>query len=93
MTGGSLIILAIGLPLFAALLIWFVGKSPNQRETVTLISAVALFVVVLATLPLVLAGLPVRLDLAAPIPGLDIAFAAAPAQDPNRKFQYFFQFF
>ncbi|MDP7460057.1 MAG: monovalent cation/H+ antiporter subunit D family protein [Alphaproteobacteria bacterium] len=78
MTGGSLIILAIGLPLFAALLIWFVGKSPNQRETVTLISAVALFVVVLATLPLVLAGLPVRLDLAAPIPGLDIAFAVEP---------------
>ena len=34
-----LIILALGLPLFAALCIWFFGQSPNQRETITLVSA------------------------------------------------------
>ncbi|HIE79695.1 MAG TPA: hypothetical protein EYQ03_03310, partial [Nitrospinaceae bacterium] len=73
-----LIILALGLPLFAALWIWFLGKSPNQREAITLISAVALLLVVLAILPLVLAGLPVRLELLAPVPGLSLAFAVEP---------------
>jgi len=73
-----LIILSLGLPLFAALWIWFLGKSPNQREAITLISAVALLLVVLAILPLVLAGLPVRLELLAPVPGLSLAFAVEP---------------
>ena len=78
MTGGLLIAIAIGLPLFAALAIWFVGKSPNQREAVTLITAGALLVTVLAILPLVLAGLPVRLELLAPVPELKIAFMVEP---------------
>ncbi len=75
---GWLIMLAIGLPLFASLCIWFLGSSPNQRETITLVCAGSLLVVVMAILPLVLAGLPVRLDLLAPIEGLDIAFAVEP---------------
>ena len=78
MTGGSLIALALCLPLLAALAIWFVGNSPNQRDAVTLITAAALFLVVLAILPLVLAELPVELELLAPVPGLKIAFAVEP---------------
>ena len=78
MTGATLIILALALPLFAALSIWIVGKYPNLREAVTLTTAVALLMVVLAILPLILAGLPVRLDLIAPVPGLKIAFAVEP---------------
>lgn len=78
MTGGSLIALALCLPLLAALAIWFVGNSPNQRDAVTLITAGALFLVVLAILPLVLAELPVELELLAPVPGLEIAFAVEP---------------
>ena len=78
MTGATLIILALALPLFAALSIWVVGKHPNQREAITLATAAALFMVVLAILPLVLAGLPVRLDLTAPVPGLSIAFSVEP---------------
>ena len=78
MTGGSLIALTLCLPLLAALAIWFVGNSPNQREAVTLITAGALFLVVLAILPLVLADLPVELELLAPVPGLKIAFAVEP---------------
>lgn len=78
MMAGTLIILAICLPLFAALSIWIVGKHPNQREAITLVSAVALLLVVLAILPLVLAGMPVRLDLVAPVDGLKIAFAVEP---------------
>ena len=78
MMGGTLILLAVCLPLFAALSIWIVGKSPNQREAITLVSAVSLSIVVLAILPLVLAGLPVRLDLIAPVEGLNIAFAVEP---------------
>jgi multicomponent Na+:H+ antiporter subunit D len=78
MTGATLIILALGLPLLAALSIWMVGNHPNQREAVTLSTAVALLLVVLAILPLLLAGLPVGLSLGAPVPGLDIAFAVEP---------------
>ncbi|MBT7667499.1 MAG: monovalent cation/H+ antiporter subunit D family protein, partial [Rhodospirillaceae bacterium] len=78
MIPGILIILAICLPLFAALSIWIVGKHPNQREAITLVTAVALLLVVLSILPLVLAGLPVRLDLIAPVDGLNIAFAVEP---------------
>ena len=78
MTGATLIILALALPLFAALSIWIVGKYSNLREAVTLTTAVALLMVVLAILPLILAGLPVRLDLIAPVPGLKIAFAVEP---------------
>ena len=78
MTGGSLIALALCLPLLAALAIWFVGNSPNQRDAVTLITAGALFLVVLAILPLVLAELPVELELLAPVPGLKFAFAVEP---------------
>ncbi len=78
MTGGSLIALALCLSLLAALAIWFVGNSPNQRDAVTLITAGALFLVVLAILPLVLAELPVELELLAPVPGLKIAFAVEP---------------
>jgi multicomponent Na+:H+ antiporter subunit D len=77
-TGATLIILALALPLFAALSIWIVGKYPNLREAVTLTTAMALLMVVLAILPLILAGLPVRLDLIAPVPGLKIAFAVEP---------------
>ena len=78
MTGGSLIALTLCLPLLAALAIWFVGNSPNQRDAVTLITASALLLVVLAILPLVLADLPVELELLAPVPGLKIAFAVEP---------------
>ena len=78
MTGGSLVALTLCLPLLAALAIWFVGNSPNQRDAVTLITAGALFLVVLAILPLVLADLPVELELLAPVPGLKIAFAVEP---------------
>ena len=78
MTGGSLIALTLCLPLLAALAIWFVGNSPNQRDAVTLMTAGALFLVVLAILPLVLADLPVELELLAPVPGLKIAFAVEP---------------
>ena len=78
MTGGSLIALTLCLPLLAALAIWFVGNSPNQRDAVTLSTAGALFLVGLAILPLVLADLPVGLELLAPVPGLKIAFAVEP---------------
>ncbi|MDA1101648.1 MAG: proton-conducting transporter membrane subunit [Proteobacteria bacterium] len=78
MTGAALIILALGLPLLAAPLIWIVGNRPNRREAVTLTIAAALLLVVLAILPLVLAGLPVRVALGAPVPGLNIAFSVEP---------------
>jgi multicomponent Na+:H+ antiporter subunit D len=75
---GWLIILAIGIPTFAVPCIWFLGKSPNQREAMTLVSAASLLLVVLAIVPLVLAGVPVRLELVEPVAGLAIAFAVEP---------------
>ena len=78
MTGGTLILLALGLPLFGALGIALTGGSPNQRETVTLATAGALLTVVLSILNVVLNGGAVELTLAEPVPGLPIAFAVEP---------------
>lgn len=46
MTPATLILLAIAIPLVGAVLIWMSGNRPNQREGVTLVTAAALFAVV-----------------------------------------------
>ena len=44
------------LPLVGMVLIWLTGNSPNLREGVTLVTAVALFAIVLALLDAVIPG-------------------------------------
>jgi multicomponent Na+:H+ antiporter subunit D len=77
-TGGTLIMLALGTPLVGALGIAATGDAPNQRETVTLVTAAALLAIVLSILNVVLNGGAVELTLAEPVPGLPIAFAVEP---------------
>ena len=72
--GGGLVLMAIGIPLLAALLVWFTGKSPNQREAVTLFAAVALFVTVVSMVAPFQAGAPLEWYAPGPIPGIRIAF-------------------
>ncbi len=71
--------LAVCLPLLGAIFIAGTRDNPNQRETVTLLTAASLAVVVLlAILPLHLAGLPLHYTALEPIPGLAIAFSVEP---------------
>jgi len=66
------------LPLVGMVLIWLTGNSPNLREAVTLITAVALFAIVLALLDAVMAGEAPGLTLLEVMPGLELAFKIEP---------------
>jgi len=78
MTGGVLILLALATPLAGAVGIAVTGGSPNQRETVTLVTACSLFAIVLSILHAGLGGAWPALSLAEPVRGLPIAFAVEP---------------
>lgn len=78
MTGEALISLSLAIPLVGAGLIALTGWNPNVRETVTLSTAAALFVVVLAVLEQVLGGLRPELHILEVVPGLDLAFSVEP---------------
>ena len=78
MSGELLILLSLGVPLIGALLIAYTGFSPNLRETVTLISAGALFAVVWQLYGLFQTGAALTLTLAEPVPGIALAFAIEP---------------
>ena len=56
MTPSTAIAFSIGVPLFGAFLIGLNGRYPNIRETITLITASCLVLIVLEILPAVLAG-------------------------------------
>jgi multicomponent Na+:H+ antiporter subunit D len=65
-------------PLVGALLIWLTGRYPNLRETVTLVTAAVLFLLVVSLVPEVLAGgrpSALWLDM---LPGVAIAFRVEP---------------
>ncbi|WP_339856873.1 monovalent cation/H+ antiporter subunit D family protein [uncultured Nisaea sp.] len=66
------------LPLVGMVLIWLTGNSPNLREGVTLVTAVALFAIVLALLDAVMAGEAPGLTLLEVMPGLELAFKIEP---------------
>jgi len=70
----SIIAVTLLLPLIGAVGIALTGKSPNLRECVTLLTAVALLACVLQLLGPVLNGARPELVLLEPLPGLPIAF-------------------
>lgn len=72
------ILLSMVIPAAGAVLIALTGKSPNLRETVTLVTAVALFANVLTLLGPVLDGARPELTLIEMFPGLEIAFKVEP---------------
>ena len=78
MSASLLIGLAPVVPLFGAIVMGLVRHSPNIRESVTLITAVALFVLVICIAPSVLAGERPSLTIFELLPGLAIAFEAEP---------------
>jgi multicomponent Na+:H+ antiporter subunit D len=74
----TLILAALTIPLLGALFIPLFHRSPNMRETVTLVTAGALALTTWSLLPHVLAGArPEALDIAV-VPGLHIAFQVEP---------------
>ena len=78
MIGQDLIILALFIPFAASLLIPIVGKFPNIRESVTLISAVLLFITVLNILQKVINGEAVISPGFEVLAGLKISFSVEP---------------
>ena len=74
----NLVVLAIVIPFVGALFIPLFRNEPNLREAVTLVTAVALFLAVLALLPIVLAGGRPQAFVLAIAPGLSFAFEVEP---------------
>lgn len=65
-------------PTIGALLVWLTGARPNLRESVTLVTAVALFCLVLVVVAPVSAGGRPEAVLLEMFPGLSIAFKVEP---------------
>ena len=79
MSGETLIQLALGIPALGALGIAMTASNRNLREGVTLVTAGALFwVVVVSLLPMVLAGARPEWDAIDIVGGVGIAFAIEP---------------
>ena len=78
MNADNLILTIMTLPALGALGIVLAGRRPNLREAVTLLTAALLFAGVYQLLDPVLAGQRPAIELAAPLPGLPIAFQVEP---------------
>jgi multicomponent Na+:H+ antiporter subunit D len=78
MSPETAILLSLAVPLAGTLLITLTGSRPNLRETVTMVTAVALFLVVVSLLPDVLAGQRPTANLGEMLPGLGIVFTVEP---------------
>jgi multicomponent Na+:H+ antiporter subunit D len=78
MTGETLITLALMIPTVGTMLIWLASPNPNLREATTLVTAGALFAVVLMILSKGIAGEWPSLHLLTIFPGVDLAFSVEP---------------
>ncbi len=78
MSGASALTLALIIPLVAAVLLPFLGRWPNARETVTLVAAAGLFAAVASVYMAFSSGDVAELNLVSVMPGLDIAFRVEP---------------
>lgn len=72
------IVMSIAVPLSGVVLILLFGHRPNLREAMTLLTAVALFVVVASLYPTVAAGEVPTLTLWEMLPGLSLKFTVEP---------------
>jgi multicomponent Na+:H+ antiporter subunit D len=73
-----LILLALGVPLFAAAATYAVGRMPDVRETLTLVAAIVLSIITISMFIRTGAGSPPSLVVAEPIAGVEIAFRLEP---------------
>ena len=79
MSSGMVMVAAFFIPLLGAFLIALAGRiNDNLRETVTLVTAVTLALVVWSLLPEVLAGGRPSIHLFEIVPGIEIGFSLEP---------------
>jgi multicomponent Na+:H+ antiporter subunit D len=78
MSAETLLIVALALPWVGALLIGLVGRNPNLRETVTLLTSVGLLAAVASIGVYVYGGARPELSLGEMVPGLGLNFAIEP---------------
>ena len=78
MTPETTMQLAIATPLIGTLFIVLTGHRPNLRETVTLVTATTMFLLVASLTPVVLAGGRPEVVLGEMMPGLKLAFKLEP---------------
>ena len=78
MEGGTLLTVAVALPLAGALAVSLLGRWPNVREASSLATAGALFTVVCSILGRQQAGEHLEVELGEMLPGLSIAFEIEP---------------
>jgi len=78
MTPATTILLALAVPLAGAVLIAAAHRAPNVRETITMITAGLLFLLVVSLTPLVLAGERPAVTLFEIMPGLAFRFEVEP---------------
>lgn len=80
MTGGGelLIMLALIVPLFGAAAIYAVGRMPDVRETLTVITCIALAIITITMFVRTGAGDPPSWMLVRPMAGLEVAFKLEP---------------
>lgn len=72
------VLTALTTPLIGAVLIALCGRRPNLRETVTLITAATLFLLVASLYPIVMNGGKPSVVIGEMLPGLSIAFSVEP---------------
>lgn len=78
MSPETLILLALGVPAVGAFGIAFTGSNPNLRETVTLVTAGILLVIIGSLLPDVLAGGRPSVTLGEMLPGISLMLEVEP---------------
>ena len=78
MTANTALLLTLIVPLLGSVLIGLTGRWPNLRETVTLITAISLFALVIRVLMGLNAGEAIGVELVTVISGVPIAFNTEP---------------
>lgn len=77
-SGELLILLALVVPLFGAAAIYAVGRMPDVRETLTIVTCIGLAIITITMFVRTGAGDPPNWVLARPMAGLEIAFKLEP---------------
>ena len=78
MTLSAMLVWCLLIPVCGAIGISLCARAPNLRETVTLVTSLALFGMVVSLAPLLDAPQPVRFVIAPTLPGLDLALQLEP---------------
>lgn len=78
MTPETTLLLTLGVPVIGALLIALFGRWPNVRESITMVTAAAVFGLVVKLYPFALSDTMMRVTLFEIMPGIPVAFHLEP---------------